>query len=66
MQNSPHNLKLDLSRIVVRSRVKAWWLIVMKGYAVDTVRRRPKLSRLGSIEYDVEWHLLAPDEDEAG
>jgi len=50
--------------VIVTSRLRVLWLRVIRGYTVDTIRRRPRLGRLGQIEYDIEWHLLPPSNSE--
>lgn len=41
------------------SRIKAWYLVQFRGYTVTQRREIPKVTRLGRLTYECQWHLRA-------
>jgi len=43
--------------ILTASRVRAWWLVAVCGYELESKRRLPKESPFGEIYYKNHWML---------
>ena len=48
--------------ITTSSRIRAWWLVALRGYVLENKRRVPKESPFGEIYYENHW-VLSKDED---
>jgi len=45
--------------IVTSSRLRAWYLAGVKGYAIVEQEEIPRVTRLGRLTYECRWHLRA-------
>lgn len=43
-----------------KSRLRMWWLRSVKGYAIASVSRTPKVVSFGQIAYTTRWSLEPP------
>ena len=49
-------------RLVTKSRLRAWWLVTVRGYRRGTTSHVPKVGPFGRITYTRKWVLHPPTE----
>lgn len=49
----------EFAEMKTSSRLRAWYLVRFRGYTVTQRKEVPKVTRLGRLTYECQWHLRA-------
>lgn len=60
MQHGLDNFQLSqTTETKTSSWLRAWYLVRFRGYTVTQRKEIPKVTRLGRLTYEYQWHLRA-------